>query len=102
MEFEYKYDLPQEEAKSRLEVLGEYLTNRHGIRVTWVGNKANFSGKYMIVTIDGELTVDDGRVHFRGKDPGRLWRKKAIEYMQGKLAAYLAPGTPMEQLSRGR
>jgi hypothetical protein len=102
MQFDYKYDLPKEEAKSRLEILGEYLSNRHGILVTWNGDKAHFSGKYLVVKVDGELTLNEGMVHFNGKDPGMLWRKKAIEYLQGKLAAYLHPGTPIEQLPRDK
>lgn len=102
MQFDYKYSFPQEEAKARLELLGAYLANRHGIHVAWEGNKASFNGKYLVVKINGELTVADGIVHFNGQDPGMLWRKKAVEYLRGKLATYLDPNTPMDQLPRAK
>jgi hypothetical protein len=103
MKFEYRYDVPRDDARIRLEALGEYLKNRHGIRVSWgEDDKARFSGKYLVVNIDGELTLGDGIVNFNGKDPGVLWRKRAMKYLQDKLAAYLDPNTPVEDLPRDK
>lgn len=103
MQFEYSYEMPDEEVRPRLEALGEYLQNRHGIQVTWSSDgKANFSGRYMVVKIDGTLTYGNGRIMFRGQDPGLLWRKKAIQYMQGKLTTYLDPRTPVDKLPRDK
>jgi len=101
MEIDYRHDLPEADAKARLEALGEYLTNRHGIAVKWLdADRATFNGKYMVVRIDGEMTMEPGIVHFRGKDPGFLWRKRASEYIEGKLRAYLDPQTPLNALPR--
>ena len=92
MEIDFRYALSDEEARSRLEILGRYLGNKHGIRVTWVdGTRAKFSGKYLVVKIDGELTVGNGQAQFRGEDPGFLWRNRAKDYIQKKLAKYLDP-----------
>ena len=99
MEIDFPYVLTDEDARSRLEMLGQYLVNRHGIRVTWLDpSRARFSGKYILVKIDGELTVTDGHAQFKGEDPGFLWRNKAKEYMLGKLAKYLDPKVEMAQL----
>ena len=101
MKFEYPYEVSRDDARVRLEALGEYLYNRHGIKVTWSdGDKARFSGKYLLVTIDGELTIEDGKVHFSGKDPGMLLRKRAVNYLKDKLATYLNPATAPEDLPR--
>ena len=100
MKFDYQYKVSQDEAIERLKVLGDYLKNRHGIDGSWNGNSAAFTGRYMVVKIDGRLTVDDGVVHFEGKDPGMLWRKKAIDYLRGKLETYLDPSTPVDELPR--
>ena len=100
MEIDYKHELADEDARARLEALGEYLVNRHGIKVSWEGSRARFEGKYMVVKIAGELTMSEHRVMFRGEDPGFLWRKRALEYMQGKLSRYLDPKIPLSQLSR--
>jgi hypothetical protein len=92
MEIDFQYFLPDTDAKSRLELLGEYLANKHGIKVTWVDDqRAKFSGKYLVVKIDGELTLKNGRAQFKGEDPGFLWRSRAKDYIQGKLAKYLDP-----------
>ena len=99
MEIDFQYSLPDPDAKSRLEILGEYLANKHGIKVTWVDDsRARFSGKYLVVRIDGELTVKNGRAQFKGEDPGFLWRNRAKDYIQGKLAKYLDPAAQPAQL----
>jgi hypothetical protein len=36
MEIDFRYALSDDDARSRLEILGQYLGNRHGIQVTWV------------------------------------------------------------------
>ncbi len=92
MEIDFQYSLSDDDARSRLELLGQYLANRHGIKVTWVDPlRARFNGKYLVVKIDGELTVGNGRAQFRGEDPGFLWRNRAKDYIHGKLAKYLDP-----------
>ena len=101
MEIDFKYTLSDEDARTRLEVLGQYLGNKHGIQVTWVDPmRARFSGKYLVVKIDGELTVGSGVAKFRGEDPGFLWRSRAKDYIQGKLAKYLDPKVELAQLPR--
>lgn len=92
MEISFPYTMPDTEAKERLDLLGKYLTNRHGINVSWVDDKkAKFSGKYLVVKIEGELTLGAGKAAFKGQDPGWPWRKKAEDYIRGKIAHYLDP-----------
>jgi hypothetical protein len=101
MQIDFKHELPEEEARARLEALADYLHNRHGIRVAWVDGKAKFAGKYMVVKIEGELSMAPGMIHFRGQDPGILWRRRALRYLEGKLARYLDPKVSLEELPRG-
>lgn len=92
MEIDFPYVLSEQDARSRLEILGQYLQNKHGIKVSWVDpTRARFTGKYLVVKIDGELTLKNGRAQFRGEDPGFLWRGRAKEYIESKLAKYLDP-----------
>ncbi len=92
MEIDFKYALADDDARARLEILGQYLQNKHGIKVTWVDDsRARFSGKYLVVKIDGELSMKNGLCQFRGEDPGFLWRGRAKEYIESKLAKYLDP-----------
>ena len=102
MEIDFKYSLPDPDAKSRLEILGQYLANKHGIAVTWLdAQRAKFSGKYLVVKIDGELSIGNGRAQFKGEDPGFLWRNRAKDYIQGKLEKYLDPALQPAQLPTG-
>ena len=99
MEIDFQYVLSDQEARSRLELLGQYLVNRHGIKVTWQDeNRARFSGKYLLVKIEGELSVGNSRAQFKGEDPGFLLRGRAKDYIQGKLAKYLDPAVAVADL----
>ena len=98
---DHAHSLSHEDARARIKALGEYLTNKHGIGVTWSGeNEAKISGKYLIVTIEGAVTVEPRNVRFEGKDPGMLWRGKAKAYLEHKLRTYLEPSTPLDALPR--
>ncbi len=80
MEIDFQYALSDEDARSRLEILATYLSNRHGIQVTWL-----------------ETSAQATRARFHGEDPGFLWRGRAKDYIQGKLQKYLDPNaTPAE------
>jgi hypothetical protein len=101
MQIDYRHTLTLDEARARLTALGDYLHNRHGIEVTWVGDKAAFKGRYMVVKFSGELSFGEGVVYFRGEDPGLLWRKRAMNYLMGKLEKYLNPAVALDELPRG-
>lgn len=98
MQFDYPHKLEQSDASERIGTLCTYLFNRHGIKVDWDGTNGTFDGKYLMVKIQGKMVVEPSRVHFDGKDPGMLWRKKAIKYLKGKLETYLDPATPLDLL----
>jgi hypothetical protein len=100
MEIDFQYVLSDQDARSRLGLLGEYLENKHGIKVTWVDeSRARFSGKYLMVKIEGELALGNSRATFKGEDPGFLLRNRAKEYIHGKLARYLDPKITVAELS---
>ena len=100
MKFDYPHSFDLSEAKERMSALGDYLQNKYGLNVTWQDNKATFTGKFKIVTIDGTLEVSGNKVDFSGKDPGMLLRKKATSYLKDKLATYLDPSKPVDSLRR--
>ncbi len=99
MEIDFPHVLSDQDARSRLELLGQYLANKHGIKVTWVDeSRARFSGKYLLVKIEGELSLGNSRAQFKGEDPGFLLRSRAKDYIQGKLAKYLDPKVEVSEL----
>jgi len=101
MHFEYPHSLPDAEVRARIEALGDYLSNRHKIAVTWDGDRAIFQGKFKrLVKIAGEMRLQSGMIEFAGKDPGRVWRGQAVKYLRDKLDTYLDPSTPVDRLPR--
>lgn len=100
MNFQYRHPFSGEVARERLIALGEYLTNRHKINVSWDDNRGTFSGRYLAIKFQGQLEVNDDAVEVSGKDPGLLLRKKATNYLKGKLEKYLDPDTPITELPR--
>ncbi|MBI5489754.1 MAG: polyhydroxyalkanoic acid system family protein [Deltaproteobacteria bacterium] len=97
---EHRFTMPKDDARARLQALGEYLQNKHGLSVSWSGDTANVSGRYLVVSIEGRLTVSEGAARFAGKDPGFLWRGKAKDYLEHKLRTYLDPGKTLNELPR--
>ncbi len=96
---DYAHALPIEDARARIRALGEYLSNKHGIKVSWIGeNEAKISGKYLVVSIEGSVKIEPKNVCFDGKDPGMLWRGKAKEYLTRKLEKYLDASRPLADL----
>jgi hypothetical protein len=100
MRIEQAHGFSNEEAKARLQALGEYFQNKHGIAVTWSGDRATVKGKYLVVGIEGELSFEPGKAIFEGKDPGMLWRGKARDYISEKLKTYLDASHKLEELKR--
>jgi hypothetical protein len=100
MRIEVPFSFPADEARARLAALGEYFANKHNIAVTWSGDRATVKGKYLVVTIDGSLSLEPGKAIFDGKDPGILWRGKAKDYIEKKVRTYLDPSTKVEALPR--
>jgi hypothetical protein len=102
MKFDYPHPLSLEEARARMQALTDYLTRRHGLAVSWSGDRGTVRGKVMgMVGIDGEFLLAAGNVHVEAKDPGFLWRKKAVDYLKKKFGQYLDPARPLAELDRG-
>ena len=58
MEIDFPYELSDDDARSRLELLAQYLTNRHGIGVTWLdGGRAKFHGNVPSGAFAGRSSV---------------------------------------------
>ena len=98
MQFDYDHEVAVDEAQERLKRLGSYLANRHGIGVAWDGPECTIDGKYLLVKIEGKMTIEENRIHFDGRDPGLLLRGKAIKYLREKLEVYLDTTTPICEL----
>lgn len=92
MEIEQNHNFGIDEARKRVQALGDYLAKKHGMTVEWLdADRARIRGKYAVVSIDAEARIEAGRVSVSGKDPGLLWRVPAKKYITTKLASYLDP-----------
>ena len=101
MELSQSHRFQREEARERVRALGDYLSNRHGMQVTWTGDDhVAVRGKYKVVKIEAEVHIDSDAVRVTGKDPGMLFRLPAKTYIGGKLAKYLDAGENPDALPR--
>lgn len=100
MNIEMPHSFDHDEARARIEALGDYFSNKYGVNVDWNGDQASIKAKYMMVKVDGTLDVGADKVDLEGPDPGRLLRKKARNYLEKKLRKYLDPATSVEDLPR--
>jgi hypothetical protein len=101
MELEHSHQFDQAEARQRARALTDYLSNKHGMQVSWLDDdRAHVKGKYTVVSIDVEVLVEAGKVRVKGKDPGMLWRSPAKKYVSGKLATYFNPEKNSADLPR--
>jgi hypothetical protein len=102
MELERRHSFAQEEARERMRALTDYLSNKHGMQVEWTGaDTARVQGKYSVVSIDAQVTLEQGCVRIAGQDPGFLWRVPAKKYIEGKLVQYLDAAKNPKRLPRG-
>ena len=101
MELSHQHGFDQAEARERVHALSDYMQNRHGMEVTWTSEDTmQLRGKYMVVSIDAQVTLKPGMVYVQGKDPGMMLRATAKKYVGGKLEEYLDPKVPLDQLPR--
>src|SRR5689334_7304909 len=101
MELEQAHRFATEEARERIRALGDYLSQKHGMTVTWTdADHVSIRGKYTVVTVDANVSLETNRVRVSGKDPGMLWRIPAKSYVQSKLSKYLDPNEPLDTLPR--
>lgn len=100
MRIEHRHPLGEDDARARMGALGEYLKNKYGLDVVWNGNAARVKGRYLVVDIDGTITLEPGVLRFEGKDPGMLWRSKAKAYLERKVATYMDPSAALDSLRR--
>jgi hypothetical protein len=85
LKIEHAHELSDADARTRMEALGDYLHNKYGLDVSRNGDVGTIRGKFMVVTIDGTVKIEPGKVVFEDKHPGMLWRGKARDYLGHKL-----------------
>lgn len=100
MKFEHPHSLGKDEAKRRIERLGEYWRARYGVAVAWAGDSARLTGSAKGIVFDATVTVADAVVCAEGTDPGMLMRALVTGYFKRKLSDYLNPSTSLDDLER--
>jgi hypothetical protein len=91
MSFSVPHSLSKDEARKRIEGLGQHWLTKYGLKVDWSGDKARLAGKVMGIPVEADLEVLDHAVSAVATDPGFLFRDKAKKYVQEKLTRALGP-----------
>ncbi|MET0344318.1 MAG: polyhydroxyalkanoic acid system family protein [Polyangiales bacterium] len=102
MNIEHRHGFADDEAKTRVQALADYMSTKHGMQVQWLGSDSfRMQGKYKVVGIDATIQLSPGKIAVTGKDPGMLWRGPAKAYIAKKLEQYMDPAVPPNELRRG-
>ena len=62
--------LTADEARLRIEALGDYYTSRYDAQISWSGGKARVLGKWTVISLDVTVEVSGSDVRLRAPDPG--------------------------------
>lgn len=101
MEIEHKHAFTQDEARARVKALADYLTNRHGMNVSWTDEDSfHLTGKYTVVNLNVSVRLAPDTIRVTGPDPGFLLRGPAKAYIARKVSEYLSPDVPLDALPR--
>jgi hypothetical protein len=98
MKLEFPHRLPLDDAKARISALLDYWGRKYGLKSTWTGDKATFTGKVMGIAFDGHFIVTASGLGGEATDPGFLFRGKATDYLKRKFGHYLDPQKTLQQV----
>lgn len=98
MKLEQAHSLEHADALARVQALTQYWANRYGVQVNWTEATARIKGRVKGVKFDGDVVVGDDAVR-ADIEAGFLAEKLGgRSYVLRKLADYLDPQTPLDQL----
>jgi hypothetical protein len=102
MEVSQTHSFAHEEARERMRALSDYFCNKYGMSCEWTNpDSAKLLGKYLALSIEVHVTLENGLVRVKGTDPGMLLRGTAKRYVAGKLEQYLNKDKKVKNLPRG-
>ena len=99
MKLEIPHELKAADAKGRIKALGEYWSDKYGIKPSWTKDVAKVAGSIMGFKFDAEITVGKDMVVLEGPEPNFLVKKKVIGYLEHKLKEYLDPDVTLKELA---
>lgn len=100
IQLEVPHTLTLDEARSRIEALGEFYQNKYRAEVSWRGSDAEIAVRYLGIRIDVHVRVEGARVTCDATDPGFLLRARGIKYLRAKLERFLDPKNALGDLPR--
>lgn len=96
---DHHYNMPDEEARTRLESLGRYWTKKWGFAPEWKGDTGHLDGRVKGVKFKGTVTIQDGVVKARMKAGFLAEKLGAKAYVERKIRDYLNPANSLESLN---
>lgn len=104
MKFEHAHSLGKDEARRRIEKLCDYWHTKYQVAVAWDGDSAKLNGTVAIagfkdITFDANLRVSERAVEAEGPDLSLLMRPVVTGYFKRKVAMYLDPSKPIDQIT---
>jgi hypothetical protein len=103
MRFEKSHNFSRDEVMARMRLLGEYWTQKYGVRPRWDGDTMAVGGSIIGISFEATMAVGENKIECEGPDPPRLFRKKfeqyVVGYLEHKLGQYLDPKATPDELA---
>ena len=98
MKEDFYHSLRREDARARLQALGEYWGAHYNVHTEWDGYRATIRGKVLGIRFHGLVTINLD--HVRGELFSGFWgaRLGGRGYLLRKLKVYLDPHHSLEEL----
>lgn len=92
------YPFDDDEARARLEALGDYWSKKHGVHTVWSGMRGRLSGRKLGVKYDATFEISGGAVSVEATFGFLADKLGGPDYVRRKLADYLDPANTIESL----
>lgn len=89
IELRVPHTLTLEEARARMEALGDYYRARHHASVSWHEDVVTIDVRYLGVRVSVRARLEAHAVQVDASDPGFLLRSRGAKYLDAKIRRYL-------------
>ncbi len=98
MKEDFYHPLRREDARARLQALGDYWGAHYNVQTEWSGYRAEIHGKVLGIRFNGVVSIEED--HVRGELLSGFWgaRLGGRGYLLRKLRVYLDPSRSLEEL----
>ena len=95
---QYPHSLTLDQALARVRALTDYWAAKHGVHFDCKENTAQVAGKVLGISFKASFEITEDRILGQIEVTTLTEKLGGRRYLEGKLAEYLDPANPLEEL----